>query len=701
MEAAPETLPGTPVLGALTRATSAATLLASALVVTYVLLPLGVYLLGVEHEFFLQLAGVSALGSACIWLGSRLPFLDRLVVDDLAKRGVALDAFLVVVWGSFVLFVVLVVATAERVPFLAALQGADPETVAFLRERFLKAREGWQSVFVYVNALLAGTLVPYSLALMLLRRHRWRWMALAFFVIFCLSFVEKVFFLKAAIPVLYLVAQQVVPTSLKPRTVLAGGLLLLALGTVTAGSGTLRDEAAGGDFFTTGFAAQGPLAFVAWRAVAIPVLTAADALRVFQEEHGGRNLGGASSSMLAGLLGKERVNVERQVFAAQFGEAETGNGQRQLGLRHRGIHQLWVGRGGGLLPARRAHPADLRRVPGRGLALALDALRVRRLRLAAHRSAFQQRVPDDPRPVAPGAVRRRGAAWSAGGIVPVTGAIGLTSRMRASLLAASLVAGACGEGGPPSSSPSAPVIAAFSATPPVIVAGGASVLGWDVRGADSVRIEPIPGTLQGTALVVSPASETTYVLVATRAGVEARSTVVLPVSSPAGPPADPPDLRVRGLSGGGVVLSWRLAGLASGYVVERKAGFEADYSPLAVLGGARVVFFDRSATANQLYGYRVRATSVAGSSPGAVAAAVSPPPPPEGPSLAVTPAAVTVAPGADVIFTSSEPVTWSVLEGPAGGTISAAGAYRAPAGAGTWNVVADGGVSAVATVEVR
>ena len=333
-----------PILDAATRATSGATLLASAIAITYVLLPLGVYLLGVEHEFFLQLAEVSAMGAACIWLGSRLPFLDRLVVDDPAKRGVALDAFLVVVWGSFVLFVLLVVGTAERIPFLAAIQGSDPETVALLRERFLKAREGWQSVFVYVNALLAGTLVPYSLALMLLRRHRWRWLALGFFLVYCLSFVEKVFFLKAAIPVLYLVAQRLVPTRLKPRTVLAAGVLMLAAGTVAAGSGTLRDEATGGDFFTTGFAAQGPLAFVAWRAVAIPVLTAADALRVFQEEHGGRNLGGASSSMLAALLGKERVNVERQVFAAQFGEAETGTGSaNSVYVTEAFINFGWIG----------------------------------------------------------------------------------------------------------------------------------------------------------------------------------------------------------------------------------------------------------------------------------------------------------------------------------------------------------------------
>lgn len=274
-------------------------------------------------------------------------------------------------------------------------------------------------------------------------------------------------------------------------------------------------------------------------------------------------------------------------------------------------------------------------------------------------------------------------------------------RIEARILAASIVATACGGASPPPPSPPAPVIAAFSATPPAIIVGGASVLDWDVRGADSVRIEPLPGMLQGRALVVSPSSDTTYVLVATNAGVEARSTVVLPVSGPTLAPVDPPDLRVRGLSGGGVVLSWSLTGLASGYRVERMAGFEADYSLLATLGGAQVVFFDGSATANQFYRYRVRATSLAGSSPGAVATAVSPPPPPEGPAIVVTPAAAGVAPGAEMLFTSSGPAAWAVLEGPAGGTISAAGGYRAPAGAGIWHVVADGGVSAVATVAVQ
>ena len=316
-----------PILDAVTRATSGATLLALAIAITYVLLPLAVYLLGVEHEFFLQLAEVSALGAACIWLGSRLPFLDRLVVDDPAKRGVALDTRS---WswsgGPSLLFVLLVVATAERIPFLAALQGADPETVALLRERFLKAREGWQSVFVYVNALLGR-----DARALLARAHAPAPPPLA---------LAGARVLPGLLPELR--GEGVLPEGGDPRPLPGGaaarphppeaphgarGGRAHARGRDGGGRvGTLRDEAAGGDFFTTGFAAQGPLAFVAWRAVAIPVLTAADALRVFQEEHGGRNLGGATSSMLAGLLGQERVNVERQVFAAQFGEAETGTG---------------------------------------------------------------------------------------------------------------------------------------------------------------------------------------------------------------------------------------------------------------------------------------------------------------------------------------------------------------------------------------
>ncbi|GMU08439.1 glycosyl hydrolase family 18 protein [Corallococcus caeni] len=67
---------------------------------------------------------------------------------------------------------------------------------------------------------------------------------------------------------------------------------------------------------------------------------------------------------------------------------------------------------------------------------------------------------------------------------------------------------------------------------------------------------------------------------------------------------------------------------------------------------------------------------------------------PEGVKVSVSPADVGLAPGATQAFTatvtgsSNTAVTWSVEQGPAGGTIDAQGLYTAPAGSGTYRVIA-------------
>jgi len=290
----------------------------------YGLLPLAVSTLLLENEYFLQLAAVTALGAAGILTGSRLPLLDG--VHRLPQVKVELGWFQLVIWGAFLAFVAVACVTADRIPFVAALQGVDAETLAVLRERFLKAREGWQASLPYVNSLLAGALVPYSLMLMMTWRHRLRWVLFAAFLVYCLSFVEKAFFLKAAIPLAYMVIQSRVRSSIRPLFVLGGALSLLLLVTVVSGVAE-RSESSGDEaFFSTAFTAQGPIAFLVWRALAVPVVTAGDALRVFAQEYDGQPLLGASSGLLAGALGRERVDVERVVFAAQFGQTETETG---------------------------------------------------------------------------------------------------------------------------------------------------------------------------------------------------------------------------------------------------------------------------------------------------------------------------------------------------------------------------------------
>lgn len=312
-------------LRALTRAESAAWVFAGAIALAYGALPLAVHLWFLENEYFVQLAGIAGVGAACVVLGSRLPILDRL--EGLPRWAVREEVFLAATWGAFLAFVLLATVTAERIPFVAALQGVDADTLATLREQFLKAREGWQASFPYVNAVLAGALVPYALVLMLVRRHRLRWVFFAVFLLYCLSFVEKAFFLKAAIPLAYLVFQGQLRSVVRPGVVVAGGLALLGLVTVVSGVTERSESGSQDEFFSTAFTPEGPLGFLVWRSVAIPVVTAGDALRLFEDEYGGRPLLGATSSLVAGLRGVERVNVEREIYAVQWGqnETETGN----------------------------------------------------------------------------------------------------------------------------------------------------------------------------------------------------------------------------------------------------------------------------------------------------------------------------------------------------------------------------------------
>jgi hypothetical protein len=88
----------------------------------------------------------------------------------------------------------------------------------------------------------------------------------------------------------------------------------------------------------------------------------------------------------------------------------------------------------------------------------------------------------------------------------------------------------------------------------------------------------------------------------------------------------------------------------------------------------------------------------------------APPPPPPAvtvslsPSPAATNSCLTLTFTATVANATNKTVTWSVQEGAAGGTITTAGVYTAPANAGTYHVVAtsvaDGTKAAVSTVTV-
>jgi hypothetical protein len=102
-----------------------------------------------------------------------------------------------------------------------------------------------------------------------------------------------------------------------------------------------------------------------------------------------------------------------------------------------------------------------------------------------------------------------------------------------------------------------PTVLSFTASPTVISSGGQSSLCWNVSNANTITIQPGPGTVTGAAncVTVNPTATTTYTLTATNAVGPTQAVVTVSVgavqiltfsASPAYSPA----------SGAPVVLSW-------------------------------------------------------------------------------------------------------------------------------------------------
>lgn len=308
-------------LKALTRAESAGMLFLVLLLTVYAA---GCYWLHLflDNIYALQFAGITLLGALAFFLGWQVKLRARM---PLVKLDV--NQFILLLWIPFLLFAVIAWSTADRIPLVAALGGADSETISILREQFFKARGGGQGSFVYIHAILTGALIPYSIAKAFFEHHRLRWFLFLFFLFYCVTFMEKAYFLKAMFPLLYLVFQGKIRMKIKPIHMLALTLGILFLVTYFSGikSDTMQPEDSE-IFLSINYAAAGPLEHIIWRSVAIPIITAVDSLRTFYETFGGDFFGGATSSVFSWLLGLKNVPFERAVFFAQGGQNATETG---------------------------------------------------------------------------------------------------------------------------------------------------------------------------------------------------------------------------------------------------------------------------------------------------------------------------------------------------------------------------------------
>lgn len=295
----------------------------------YVMIPLVLYFLGSNKDAYLLLAQIGFVSILSITVGYLAPCSDsrfRFGASRLVLNG---NLFNGALWLFFIVFMVLVFYSAPSIPLLSALKGTSADALSQERGEFLKAREGFEIAFLYITTILTSSFLPYSIVLLYAAKNSYRHFCAVVFFVFCISFLQKALFLNLVLPLFVYFGMAGLVT--RGRLVFFLGLALgvLLAGTIISTDGPIWAFQGGeslDEVFTPDFSYGGGFGYFLWRALAVPIFTAADMLVVFIDRFRGEELLGATSGLLATIFQMERINIERHVFEHQFGSwNETAN----------------------------------------------------------------------------------------------------------------------------------------------------------------------------------------------------------------------------------------------------------------------------------------------------------------------------------------------------------------------------------------
>ena len=242
---------------------------------------------------------------------------------SIKKIIVDFDFFSTLVFGFFITVVAVTIVTSKSVPIIDAISGKDQFELIIAREEFLKTREGWESFLAYITSTIDTTFLPYVIVYSFLIKSKKRFIFLGIFFLYSISFLEKAYFFKLAVPLFIFFLYQ---SQNKFRFLLKGSIYFLIFVffmyflTKTDNSHIYRDD----PYFSILHIPNGILASIFWRATGVPVATVIDAITIFNERYHSY-FWGATSSFIASIFGMERINFERIVYFAQFGGSGTGN----------------------------------------------------------------------------------------------------------------------------------------------------------------------------------------------------------------------------------------------------------------------------------------------------------------------------------------------------------------------------------------
>lgn len=267
------------------------------------------------------LAFITFISSIGYLLGLNINTSRRIIIPKIALD---FNRFAMTIYILYIIVIGVIFITADNIPLLESLGGASQEDLITFRETFLKKREGWQSMLSYIVTLIDSAIFPYIIVYAFNVKNEYRYLYLITFLLYSLSFLEKGYFFKIALPVFFFFYYK---TKNKKSFLIKGAVIfgIFITGMFAASRFETNEYVRDDPFFTILYTPQDISSAIAWRIIAVPVITAIEGIDLFFKGFNGEFLYGGTSSFISFFSGLERVNFERSLYQTQFGGAETGN----------------------------------------------------------------------------------------------------------------------------------------------------------------------------------------------------------------------------------------------------------------------------------------------------------------------------------------------------------------------------------------
>ena len=241
---------------------------------------------------------------------------------------------ILIVYFSIIIYACL---TVSQVALFAALEGSNITDLSVLREEFLRTRTGWEHSLLYIYTICISALMPLIITTMFAIKARWRLTLLFLFIFSLILTLEKGRVMVALLPLIVLFVNQgqrqhayktialLISTIVLVSVIARGGLASSVK--VDSTAVTTTDTASSTPVQYNLFKGQtGQVYYLVNRVIYIPYITAIDWLRYKEEIRHGEAVSGQSIGIVAWLSGLEKINLEREVFAFQWGQNETKTG---------------------------------------------------------------------------------------------------------------------------------------------------------------------------------------------------------------------------------------------------------------------------------------------------------------------------------------------------------------------------------------